>query len=112
MSETFKEPTPMEHYKNYRNIMDETSIHEELMKINNIHHSLDASSIMTYVILRETHRHKFNDAQLEWIQQRMDSLHEKTRQSLEDSLKHVDVELAQMPLSSKTSDVGVLKETL
>jgi hypothetical protein len=112
MSETFKEPTPVQHYKNYRAIMDETSIHEELLKINNIHSSLDATSIMTYIILRETHKHKFNDAQLEWIQQRIDSLHEKQRLATEDSLSNVDLELCRMPLSSKTSDVVEVKQVL
>lgn len=112
MSEQIKEPTPIEHYQNYRRIMDETDIHEELMKINNIHHSLDATSIMTYVILRETHKSRFTDSQIQWINDKIDSLHEKQRQATENSLKHVDLELARMPLSSKISDVGELRKVL
>ena len=112
MSEQIKEPTPIEHFKNYKRIMDETDIHEELIKINNIHHSLDATCIMTYVILRETHKARFTDAQIQWINDKIDSLHEKQRQATEDSLKHVDLELCKMPLLSKTSDVGEMKQVL
>lgn len=112
MSEQIKEPTPIEHYQNYRRIMDETDIHEELMKINNIHSSLDASCIMTYIILRETHKSRFTDSQIEWINNKIDSLHEKQRRATEDSLKHVDLELCKMPLSSKTCDVGELKQVV
>jgi len=92
--------------------MDELEIHSELLKVNNIHHSLDADNIMSYVILRETNKSKFNQAQLDWIQERIDLLEEKNRKQVEDSLKHVDLELCKMPLSSKTSDVGEMKQVL
>lgn len=87
-------------------------INDELLKINNIHRSLDAQNQMTYVILRETHKSRFNQAQLNWIQERIDLLEEQNRQATEDSLKHVDLELAKMPLSMKTSDVGECKQVL
>ena len=92
--------------------MDEMEINDALMKINNIHSSLNSTCIMTYIILRETHKSKFNEAQLEWIQQRIDLLEEKNRKQVEDSLSHIDLELAKMPLSMKTSDVGECKQIL
>jgi hypothetical protein len=92
--------------------MNELEIHSELLKVNNIHHSLNESNILTYVILRETNKSRFNQAQLDWIQERIDLLEEQNRQANEDSLKHVDLELCKMPLLSKTSDVGEMKQVL
>ena len=90
--------------------MDELMIHDELLKINNIHHSLNETNIMTYVILRETNKSRFNQAQLDWIQERIDALHEKQRQSTEAELANIDVELAKTPICEKTSSFGVLRE--
>lgn len=92
--------------------MNELDIHDELIKVNNIHHSLNETNIMTYVILRETNKSKFNNAQLAWIQERIDLLEEKNRLALEKSLSHVDLELAQKPLLDKSSDVGECKQVL
>lgn len=92
--------------------MNEMEINDELLKINNIHKSLDSQCIMTYVILRETHKSRFNQAQLNWIQERIDLLEERTRQATESSMSHIDLELAKMPLSMKTSDVGECKQVL
>ena len=86
------------------------TINDELMKINNIHSSLNSTCIMTYIILRETHKSKFNEAQIQWINDRIDLLEEKNRQTTEDGLAHVDLELAKMPLLSKCTDYGELKE--
>lgn len=90
--------------------MDELDIHDELLKINNIHHSLNESNIMTYVILKETNKSKFSEAQIQWINDRIDALHEKQRKSTEDSLANIDVELAKKPLSDKTTDSGYMRE--
>lgn len=90
--------------------MDELTIHDELLKINNIHHSLNESNIMTYVILKETNKSKFSEAQIQWINDRIDAIHEKQRQSTEASLANIDVEVAKMPLSLKTSDSGYIRE--
>lgn len=87
-------------------------INDELQKINNIHRSLDAQCIMTYIILRETNKSKFNQCQLDWIQERIDLLEEAQRKATEDSLSHVDLELARMPLLEKSSDVGECKQIL
>jgi len=92
--------------------MDELMIHDELLKINNIHHSLNESNIMTYVILRETNKTKLSQSQILWINDRIDALHEKQRQSTEASLANIDVELAKTPLLSKTHDVGEMKQVL
>ena len=92
--------------------MDELEIHDELLKINNIHHSLNESNIMTYVILKETNKTKLSQSQILWINDRIDALHEKQRQSTEASLSNIDVELAKMPLLSKCTDVGEMKQIL
>ena len=101
--------TPMENYKQYINLMNSMTIHEELQKINSIHHSLDEKNPITYVILRETHLDKFTPSQLEWIQHRIDYLQEKSRQAFENSMANVDVSLASAPLLSKSSDTGEIK---
>jgi len=90
--------------------MDELTIHDELLKINNIHHSLNETNIMTYVILRETNKSKFNESQIQWINDRIDALHEKQRQLTEASLANIDIEVAKMPLHTKTTDSGYIRE--
>lgn len=88
--------------------MDELDIYEELQKINSLHHSLDEKNVMTYCILRESNQARFSEAQIKWINDRIDSLHEKQRKALENSLQNVDVALAKSPLSDKTESFGSL----
>jgi hypothetical protein len=88
--------------------MDELDIYDELQKINSLHHSLDEKNVMTYCILRESNRSRFSEAQIKWINNRIDSLHEKQRKALENSLQHIDVELAKSPLSDKIENFGLL----
>ena len=102
------EPTPIEAYQNYQRLMTEFDIYEELQKINSLHHSLDEKNIMTYCILLESNRNRFSDAQIKWINDRIDSLQERQRQALENSLQNVDVELSKSPLSDKTESFGTL----
>jgi hypothetical protein len=90
--------------------MDELTILDELLKVNNIHHSLNESNIMTYIILLETNKSKFSESQIKWINDRIASLNEKQKQSTEASLANIDVEVAKMPLSLKTSDSGYIRE--
>ena len=92
--------------------MQELDIHDELLKINNIHHSLNETNIMTFVILKETNKSKFSEAQIQWIDDRIDALHEKQRQLTEASLANIDVELAKTPICEKTSDSGYMKQVL
>ena len=101
--------TPMENYKQYIQLMDSMTIHEELQKINSIHHSLDEKNPITYVILRETHLDKFTPSQLEWIQNRIDHLQENSRQAFEESMANVDVSLAKAPLLEKSTDTGEVR---
>jgi len=86
--------------------MDELDIYEELQKINSIHHSLDEKNVMTYCILRESNRARFSDAQIKWINNRIDLLHDKQRKITEDGLANVDIELASKPLLEKYTDIG------
>jgi len=90
--------------------MDELDIYEELQKINALHHSLDEKNVMTYCILRESNRARFSEAQIKWINDRIDSLHERQRQAFENSLQNIDAELAKSPLSDKTESYGILRE--
>ena len=90
--------------------MDELEINDELMKINNIHRSLDAENIITYIILLETNKTKLSQGQILWINSRIASLNEKQRKQVADGLENIDVELAKSPLSCKTTSFGCLKE--
>lgn len=100
----------MENYKEYIQLMDSMTIHEELQKINAIHHSLNETNPMTYVILRETHKSKWTPSQLEWLDNQIDRLQESIRQNFENSLQSVDVELAKASIFDKSSDQGELKK--
>ena len=101
----------MENYQNYIQLMNSMTIHEELQKINGLHHSLNETNPMTYVILRETHKSKWTPSQLEWLDNQIDRLQESIRQNFEMSLEGVDVELAQASILSKSSDTGEVKRT-
>ena len=102
--------TPMENYKQYIQLMDSMTIHEELQKINAIHHSLNEKNPMTYVILRETHKDKWTPSQLEWLDNQIDRLQESIRQNFENSLQSVDVELAKASILDKSSDQGEVRK--
>tara|TARA_R110002126_G_scaffold284418_3_gene434102 strand:+ start:2604 stop:2927 length:324 start_codon:yes stop_codon:yes gene_type:complete len=102
--------TPMENYKEYIQLMDSMTIHEELQKINAIHHSLNEKNPMTYVILRETHKDKWTPSQLEWLDNQIDRLQESIRQNFENSLQSVDVELAKASILDKSSDQGEVRK--
>lgn len=98
--------TPMENYKNYVKLMDSFQITEELQKINAIHSSLDEHNPITYVILRETNRKYFTPSQIQWLDQQIDRLHERSRRSFEQSLENVDVELAKESILNKSTGGG------
>jgi TATA-binding protein-associated factor Taf7 len=88
--------------------MDEIEINTELKKINALHPSLDESNVMTYIIFLESYRHRLNNAQIAWLDNKIDDLNEKTRLAFETSVEHVDVELAKKPLIEKFQDAGEL----
>lgn len=98
--------TPMKNYENYVKLMDSFQITEELQKINAIHSSLDEHNPITYVILRETNRKYFTPSQIQWLDQQIDRLHERSRRSFEQSLENVDVELAKESILNKSIDLG------
>lgn len=100
----------MENYKQYIQLMDSMTIHEELQKINGLHHSLNETNPMTYVILRETHKSKWSPSQLEWLDNQIDRLQESIRQNFETSLEGVDVELAKASILDKSSDQGEVRK--
>lgn len=88
--------------------MDSIEINSELKKINNIHHSLDETNVMTYLIFLENFRSKLSAAQIQWIDDKIDRLTDKTRVEYENSLVNIDVELAKQPLVEKTEEYGIL----
>ena len=100
----------MENYQNYIQLMNSMTIHEELQKINAIHHSLNESNPITYVILRETHKSKWTPSQLEWLDNQIDRLQNSIRENFEKSLTGVDVELAKTSILDKSSDQGEVRK--
>lgn len=99
----------MENYKNYVKLMDTMTINDELAKINAIHPSLNELNPMTYVILLETNRKWFTESQVEWINQRIHSLQQKTEHSLQMSLRSIDEDLAAASILDKSCDHGEVK---
>jgi hypothetical protein len=93
----------------YNNIMDTVEINEELRKVNAIHGSLDETNPMTFVILLETNRTRFNHAQILWIEEMICILVDKQKKRLDASLANIDVELAKMPILEKSSMSGFQK---
>jgi hypothetical protein len=90
--------------------MDEIEINTELKKINALHSSLDESNVMTYIIFLESYRHRLNELQIAWLDNKIDALNEKTRLAFEKSMENIDVELATKPITEKMEEIGVLRE--
>jgi len=86
--------------------MDEFDIQEELLKINAIHSSLNENNMMTFVILLETNRTRFNENQIIWIENRINKLEKKEQIKINNSLKHLDIELLTKSILEKSSDFG------
>ena len=86
--------------------MDTIQINTELKKINALHHSLDESNVMTYIIFLESYRHRLNTAQVAWLDNKIDTLTEQQRQTFENGMEQVDVEIAKQPIFEKCKDVG------
>lgn len=89
--------------------MDEFDIQEELLKINAIHSSLNENNIMTFVILLETNRKRFNENQIIWIENRIDKLQKKEQIKINNSLEHLDIEVLTKPILQKSSEFGYTK---
>jgi hypothetical protein len=88
--------------------MDSIEITTELNKINALHSSLNETNPMTYIIFLESYRAKLTDLQIEWLDNKIDSLNRKTSELVELSMSNIDIGLAMQPLLSKTSDTGYL----
>ena len=89
--------------------MDEFDIQEELLKINSIHSSLNENNIMTFVILLETNRKRFNENQIIWIENRIDKLQKKEQIKINNSLEHLDIDVLTKPILQKSSEFGYTK---
>lgn len=90
------------------NIMNTVEVNEELKKVNAIHSSLDETNPMTFVILLETNRTRFNQAQILWIEEMIRILVEKQKNRVEKTLEGIDVDLAKMPILEKSDSFGSL----
>ena len=88
--------------------MDEFDIQEELLKINSIHSSLNENNIMTFVILLETNRKRFNENQIIWIENRIDKLQKKEQIKINNSLEHLDIDVLTKPILQKSSEFGYI----
>jgi len=93
----------------YTNIMDTVEINEELKKVTAIHGSLDETNPMTFVILLETNRTRFNQAQILWIEDMIRILVDKQKKRVDLSLANIDVDLAKMQILEKSDTFGTLK---
>jgi hypothetical protein len=89
-------------------IMNSVEITIELNKIYAIHHSLDDQNEMTFVILLETNRTRFNAQQIQWVENMIDILHGKAQERIQQTLATIDVELAKRPILEKSSTYGSL----
>jgi len=87
--------------------MDTVEINEELKKVNAIHGSLDETNPMTFVILLETNRTRFNQAQIQWIEEMILILVDKQKKRIDLSLSNIDIELAKTPILEKSDMFGV-----
>lgn len=87
-------------------IMNSVEITSELNKIYAIHHSLDDQNEMTFVILLETNRTRFNAQQIQWVENMIDILHGKEQERIQQTLATIDIELAKMPILEKSSSFG------
>jgi hypothetical protein len=88
--------------------MDSIEITTELNKINSIHSSLNETNPMTYIIFLESYRAKLTDSQIEWLDNKIDKLTQKTSELVDLAMSNIDIGVAMQPLLSKTSDTGYL----
>lgn len=89
--------------------MDTIEINTELKKIQALHGSLDENNVMTYIIFLESYRHKLSDGQIQWLDEKIDRLNEKSRATFEQSLSNIDVELASRPITDKMEEGGLMR---
>jgi hypothetical protein len=86
--------------------MDTIEINTELEKINKLHHSLDENNIMTFIIFLESNRVRLSNAQIDWVNDKIDRLTEKQRQQVETACSNIDIDLARTPLLEKVDELG------
>jgi hypothetical protein len=88
--------------------MDSIEITTELNKINALHSSLNETNPMTYIIFLESYRAKLTDLQIEWLDNKIETLTQKTSELVDLSMSNIDIGLALQPITSKTCDTGYL----
>lgn len=86
--------------------MDSIEITTELSKINSLHSSLNETNPMTYIIFLESYRAKLTESQIEWLDNKIDKLTQKTSELVDLSMSNIDIGLAMQPILSKTCEMG------
>lgn len=88
--------------------MDSIEITTELNKINALHSSLNETNPMTYIIFLEAYRAKLTESQVEWLDNKIDKLTQKTSEMVDLSMSNIDIGVAMQPLLSKIDETGYL----
>jgi hypothetical protein len=92
----------------YKVEMDSIEITTELNKINALHSSLNETNPMTYIIFLEAYRAKLTESQVEWLDNKIDKLTQKTSEMVDLSMSNIDIGVAMQPLLSKIDETGYL----
>jgi len=92
--------------------MDSISISNELSKINKIHHSLDETNPITYIIFQETYRDKLSEAQHEYLDYKIADLNHRLNEKFHKQMSNIDIGLAMSPIHDKYEPIGYMKEQM
>jgi len=81
--------------------MDEEEIHEKLLDISAIHSTFDENNAITFMILLSECKDKLNEAQIKWVEDKIQSLKKKNNSINNKWIKAIDNEITLLPLSEK-----------
>ena len=81
--------------------MDEEEIHEKLLDISAIHSTFDENNAITFMILLSECKDKLNEAQIKWVEDKIQSLKKKNNSINNKWIKAIDNEITRLPLSEK-----------
>jgi len=81
--------------------MDEEEIHEKLLDISAIHNTFDENNAITFMILLSECKDKLNEAQIKWVEDKIQSLKKKNNSINNKWIKAIDNEITRLPLSEK-----------
>ena len=90
--------------------MDSLTISTELNKINKVHHSLDETNPITYIIFQETFRDQLSSAQMEYLDYKIADLNHKLNEKVHKQMSNIDVGLAMQSILDKYNPIGYMKD--